>query len=54
MGAFIPIAAIGALAAAGVLLVVAGAGKNKTPEERVEEDKEQMDFLHEWSNRTRK
>lgn len=54
MEAFIPIAAIGALAAAGLFFITIGAGQNKTPEERADEDREQIKFLQEWSGKKRK
>lgn len=54
MAALIPIAAVGALAVAGLALIVVGRGQSKTPEERAEEDREQIKFLQEWSSRKRK
>lgn len=54
MTAFIPIAAIGALAAAGLSIAVIWSGQNKSQEEINAEDKEQMEYLQKWSDRKRR
>lgn len=54
MMVFIPIAAVGALTAAGLYLVIVGVKQGKTLEERTEDDREQMNYLKEWSGRKRK